>query len=226
MVLTGRAALVALLCLLPIAVSPWPATSFAALLAALAVAVVVDVLLAPRPSGVELTRSGGTSARLGETVGLAMGVHNPTGRRLRGSVRDAWPPSARAQPRHHHIDVRAHGSTLLETTLHPLRRGELRSAATTVRTLGPLGLAGRQRTRRIAWSVRILPAFLSRKHLPSRLARLREIDGLLPVLIRGHGTEFDSLREYVESVRRARLHNLLLQMQRRPQLPGIATTPY
>ncbi len=35
-----------------------------------------------------------------------------------------------------------------------------------------------------------------------------------------------SLREYVESVRRARLHNLLLQMQRRPQLPGIATTPY
>jgi uncharacterized protein (DUF58 family) len=45
--------------------------------------------------------------------------------------------------------------------------------------------------------VRILPPFLSRKHLPSRLAKLRELDGLLPVLIRGQGTEFDSLREYV-----------------------------
>ena len=43
----------------------------------------------------------------------------------------------------------------------------------------------------------MLPPFLSRKHLPSRLARLREIDGLLPALIRGQGTEFDSLREYV-----------------------------
>ena len=197
MVLTGRTALAALVCLLPIAVSPWPATSFAILLAALAVAVLADVLLAPSPSGVELTRSGGTSARLGEPVDLTMHVHNGTGRRLRGRIRDAWAPSARAEPRSHPLDIRAHGSTVVQTTLRPVRRGELRSATTTVRTLGPLGLAGRQRSRRIAWTVRILPAFLSRKHLPSRLARLREIDGLLPVLVRGQGTEFDSLREYV-----------------------------
>ena len=45
--------------------------------------------------------------------------------------------------------------------------------------------------------LRVLPPFLSRKHLPSRLAKLREIDGLLPTLVRGQGTEFDSLREYV-----------------------------
>ncbi len=43
----------------------------------------------------------------------------------------------------------------------------------------------------------MLPPFLSRKHLPSRLARLRELDGAIPVLTRGQGTEFDSLREYV-----------------------------
>ena len=47
------------------------------------------------------------------------------------------------------------------------------------------------------WQIRILPPFLSRKHLPSRLAKLRELDGVIPVLIRGQGTEFDSLREYV-----------------------------
>ena len=47
------------------------------------------------------------------------------------------------------------------------------------------------------WEIRILPPFLSRKHLPSRLAKLRELDGMVPVLIRGQGTEFDSLREYV-----------------------------
>ncbi|MFT4229531.1 MAG: DUF58 domain-containing protein, partial [Microbacterium sp.] len=34
-------------------------------------------------------------------------------------------------------------------------------------------------------------------HLPSRVARLRELDGNTSVLVRGQGTEFDSLREYV-----------------------------
>jgi uncharacterized protein (DUF58 family) len=43
----------------------------------------------------------------------------------------------------------------------------------------------------------VLPPFHARKHLPSRLARLRELDGRTSVQIRGQGTEFDSLREYV-----------------------------
>jgi uncharacterized protein (DUF58 family) len=45
--------------------------------------------------------------------------------------------------------------------------------------------------------VRVLPPFGSRKHLPSRLARLRELDGRTAAMVRGQGTEFDSLREYV-----------------------------
>jgi uncharacterized protein (DUF58 family) len=78
-----------------------------------------------------------------------------------------------------------------------MRRGDLHSAVVTARSVGPLGLAGRQRSHQVPWTVRILPPFLSRKHLPSRLAKLRELDGMIPVLIRGQGTEFDSLREYV-----------------------------
>jgi uncharacterized protein (DUF58 family) len=67
----------------------------------------------------------------------------------------------------------------------------------TVRALGPLGLAGRQGAHTVPWTVRALPPFTSRRHLPSRLARLRELDGRAAVLVRGQGTEFDSLREYV-----------------------------
>jgi uncharacterized protein (DUF58 family) len=81
--------------------------------------------------------------------------------------------------------------------LRPIRRGDQQSAAVTARSIGPLGLAGRQKSRPVSGQVRVLPPFLSRKHLPSRLARLRDIDGLLPTLTRGQGTEFDSLREYV-----------------------------
>jgi len=43
-----------------------------------------------------------------------------------------------------------------------------------------------------------MPPFTSRKHLPSKLARLRDLEGRSVVLHRGQGTEFDSLREYVE----------------------------
>jgi len=35
------------------------------------------------------------------------------------------------------------------------------------------------------------------EHLPSRISRLKELDGRTSVLVRGQGTEFDSLREYV-----------------------------
>ena len=46
-------------------------------------------------------------------------------------------------------------------------------------------------------ALRVLPPFTARRHLPSRLARLRELDGSTSVQVRGAGTEFDSLREYV-----------------------------
>jgi len=43
----------------------------------------------------------------------------------------------------------------------------------------------------------VLPPFHSRRHLPSKLRKLRELDGKAAVQIRGAGTEFDSLRDYV-----------------------------
>lgn len=197
MILTGRTGLIALLCALPIAFSARPALAFAALAALLAVAVVVDLVLAGRPRALEPIRTGQTSARLGQPVTAVLTVANGGRSRFRGVVRDAWAPSARAEPRTHPVDIAAGQRITLETQLRPVRRGDQVSALVTARTVGPLGLAGRQGSHRVPWTIRILPPFLSRKHLPSRLARLRELDGMTPALIRGQGTEFDSLREYV-----------------------------
>ena len=47
-------------------------------------------------------------------------------------------------------------------------------------------------------TARALHPFASRKHLPSKLSQLREIDGRSAVRTRGQGTEFDSLRDYVD----------------------------
>jgi uncharacterized protein (DUF58 family) len=196
-ILTGRAALVALIAVLPITLSFWPATVFVVLLAALVVALVIDAAAAASPGALRISRSADSSARLGQPVDSALVIHNAGRRRFRGRVRDAWAPSAHAEPRSHRVDVAAGQTRQVITRLRPARRGDQRAAAVTARSVGPLGLAGRQRSVTVAGQIRVLPPFLSRKHLPSRLARLREIDGLLPVLVRGQGTEFDSLREYV-----------------------------
>ena len=197
MVLTGRAGSVALICVLPIVLSPWPATAFIVLLTLLAIAVTVDVTLAASTRSLTFVRNGETAARLGQPVAAGLTIENVGGRRFRGQVRDAWPPSGRAEPRTHPVNLGSGQRIQVETRLRPARRGDQRSAFITARSIGPLGLAGRQNSHRVPWEIRILPPFLSRKHLPSRLAKLRELDGAVAVLTRGQGTEFDSLREYV-----------------------------
>jgi uncharacterized protein (DUF58 family) len=196
-VLTGRTGLVAAICVLPVGVSPWPAVAFVVLLGLLLLAVAIDVALAASARRLRFSRLGDGAARLGEPVDAALIIENPGRREFRGRVRDAWAPSARAEPRTHEVHVAARQRLRVNTTLRPIRRGDQVSALVTARSLGPLGLAGRQCSHRVPSQVRILPPFLSRKHLPSRLAKLRELDGAIPVLIRGKGTEFDSLREYV-----------------------------
>lgn len=106
-----------------------------------------------------------------------LSVTNGSRARFRGFLRDAWAPSARAQPRKHGLNLAAGQRVTLETRLQPVRRGDQVSALITARSIGPLGLAGRQASHRVPWQVRIMPPFLSRKHLPSRLARLRELEG-------------------------------------------------
>ncbi|TFV55330.1 DUF58 domain-containing protein [Mycobacterium sp. PS03-16] len=197
MVLTGRAGLIALLCVLPIGVAPAPGVAFLVLFAALLAAIVADVALAASPRALTLSRSGETTARLGQSVDAVLTVQNAGRRRFRGRIRDAWPPSSRGEPRAHTVDFAVGQQVSLTTTLTPRRRGDMSAALVTARAIGPLGVAGRQGAHRAPGEIRVLPPFLSRKHLPSRLARLRELDGSTPVLIRGQGTEFDSLREYV-----------------------------
>jgi uncharacterized protein (DUF58 family) len=196
-IITGRAASLALLCVLPVALSPWPAMLFWVALFVVLVLVTVDIVLAPSTRALQFGRDGDTTARLGQSADTVLTVTNRSRRTFKGQIRDAWAPSARAQPRAHDVDIAAGQQESLVTRLRPARRGDQHAAVVTARSIGPLGIAGRQSSRPVPWQVRILPPFLSRKHLPSRLAKLREIDGLLPVLIRGRGTEFDSLREYV-----------------------------
>ena len=196
MVLRGRVPLLLLLGLVPVVLRPSMSTVWLWVLAA-ALLVLADWLLAPSPGVVSLERGPVAPVRLGHPTETVLLAGNHGGRAVRGEVRDAWQPTAGAEGNRHPVRLGAGERAWLRTALTPRRRGDLRAVGVTVRTHGPLGLASRQRTRQVEGAVRSLPPFESRKHLPSRLARLRELDGRAAVRVRGQGTEFDSLREYV-----------------------------
>jgi uncharacterized protein (DUF58 family) len=193
--ITGRVALVAALGVL---LAPLGAVWLWAVAGLLLVGIAVDVALAGRVADLRMERDGATTTRLGQPVEVTLQVTNGGGRRVRGVLRDAWLPSAGAAPRTHAIDIPPGERRRLLSTLTPTRRGDRTAAHVTVRSLGPLGLAGRQRRHQVPWSLRVLPPFASRKFLPEKLARLRQLDGAVALNRRGQGTEFDSLRDFVD----------------------------
>ncbi|GAB2682329.1 DUF58 domain-containing protein [Thalassiella azotivora] len=198
MVVTGRLALLVLLGV-PAAVlaGGWGVLGWALVTCA---AVLLDVALAASPRTVSVRRSLPPSVRLGEPCTSDLLVTHTGPRHLRGVLRDAWPPSAGAAPGadRHRLDVPSGERRRYRTPLRPTRRGDRAAGAVTVRALGPLRLAGRQVSLPVEGRLRVLPPFTSRRHLPAKLARLRDLDGRSAVRLRGQGTEFDSLRDYVD----------------------------
>ncbi|MDN3496417.1 DUF58 domain-containing protein [Planococcus sp. APC 4015] len=201
MYLSGRSPLLVALGVVPVVllslagVDAWIAAAGWILLCV--VAILADAAFAPDPRSLEIERTLPRRVLLGEQVRTSLRLRNTGSRALRGRVRDAWQPTAGAPPERSVIDIPSGESRVVQVPLLPRRRGELRSLFVVVRSDGPLRLAGRQRRLDAPGAVRVLPPFTSRRHLPSRLARLRELDGSTSLQVRGQGTEFDSLREYV-----------------------------
>ena len=199
MILRGPVVALVLMGLVPVVLWPASARSVAVLwLLGVTVLVAADVLLTPSPRSVLLTRSPDPQVRLDEPTTTTLTLTGGGRRHLRGWLRDAWVPSAGAEGTRHTLDLPAGERRTVSTTLRPTRRGDRPAAGVTVRVHGPLGLAGRQRTVPVPGVVRVLPPFRSRRHLPSRLERLRQLDGRAAVRTRGQGTEFDALRDYVD----------------------------
>ncbi|QCW51728.1 DUF58 domain-containing protein [Nocardioides dongxiaopingii] len=196
MAITGRVPLLLLLGVVPVVLRPAGSTVWLWLLL-VALLGLADWLLAPRPAVLGFARRPTPAVRMNHPAETLLLVTNTSARPVRGVVRDAWQPTAGASGNRHRVRLPPGDRAALVTPLLPRRRGDLRAFGVTVRLPGPLGLVARQRTLDVPGTVRSLPPFDSRKHLPSRLARLRDLDGRSAVRVRGQGTEFDSLREYV-----------------------------
>ncbi len=197
MALSGRTVALALAGLVLVVLRPQLSTVWLWLLV-VGVLVAVDVALAGSPKTVAVQRDPVPPVRLGEATSSALVLRNEGSRRVRAYVRDAWQPSAGAGGDRRRVSLPPGEAARLTNPLRPTRRGDRQASGVTVRSYGPMGLAARQRTLEAPGQVRCLPAFPSRRHLPSKLDQLRQIDGRAAVRVRGQGTEFDSLRDYVD----------------------------
>ncbi|WP_461187186.1 DUF58 domain-containing protein [Arthrobacter sp. Z4-13] len=196
MAISGRFVLLVLLGVVPVLLLPGWGTVLLVAGCLLALAA-VDLLLAGSLRQVHVVRREPGNVALHGTADSVVTVRNNGRRRLRGSLRDAWQPSAGARNPLQDINVPAGEGRRIVVRLQPVRRGDLKAPHVTVRSFGPLLLGARQRTVDCPGLLRVLPPFNSRRHLPSKLRKLRELDGKAAVQIRGAGTEFDSLRDYV-----------------------------
>lgn len=194
MVVSGRLVAFAALGVLLAAVSTVALGMYVAVLVAMAV---LDLAWAGRIADLKLDRDVSAPTRLGEPSATTLNLANSGRRSVRALIRDAWVPSAGANPRSQQIEVPPQERRRVVTRLLPTRRGERRTGRVTIRSYGPLGLIARQRTLEVPGVLQVLPAFASRRFLPEKLSRLRQIDGAVLVRQRGQGSEFDSLRTYV-----------------------------
>ncbi|MBO1266821.1 DUF58 domain-containing protein [Arthrobacter cavernae] len=196
MAITGRFVLLAFAGLVPLLLFPgWPALLL--LCGGLLVILVADLLLAASPRQLGLERRQPGNVALTGTAESVLTISNTGRRPLHALIRDAWQPSAGAANNVQLLDVPAGERRRMAVSLTPRRRGDLAAPHVTVRSFGPLRFAARQRTVPLPGTLRVLPPFHSKRHLPSKLRKLRELDGKAAVQIRGAGTEFDSLRDYV-----------------------------
>lgn len=177
----------------------WP-SAWTLLLCALAWCALIgtDLLRTADPRTLRVRRDNPGQVRLGSSAAGRLLVTNPGTRRAVLHLRDAWNPTAGLAAQRARLAVPGGERRAVVQTYTPTRRGPHSSRAVVVDSLSPWGLARRSARPEVPGTLLALHAFASRKHLPSRVRRLRELEGLAAVHQRGQGTEFDSLRDFVD----------------------------
>lgn len=195
---TGRLAAVAAVAALVVAFAPAGWGGFVAVNAAVAALAIGDGLAAVAVGRLSVTREVPEVVSLHDAAEITWRVRNPSRRPARLALADDLPASLRPGSRRTRLTVAARAEAGQSTAIRPDRRGRYDLEGVTVRSFGPLGLAGRQRRVTVASRLRVVPSFRSRDEaeLRARRARLLE-EGMRSVRERGSGTDFERLRDYV-----------------------------
>lgn len=157
----------------------------------------IDWVLAPRPSSIEVVRRFPAVLSLEASGELIWLVTNPHRRRATVAIADDLAPSLRASGRRVRLRLAPGQTRIARASVRPGRRGRFVSREMVVRTLGPLGLMGRQSALAFPAELKVYPSFGSRRQAELRMDRQRVLEiGLRSARMRGGATDFEQLRDY------------------------------
>lgn len=199
--LTGRAAFALVLGAPAVAVlrgpaATWTAVAWAAVWASL---VTSDVLRAEHPNRLQWSRTLPPKLSIGVANPATIRVANPLGAAVTLRGRETPPPVFTGERRFGPLTVEPHGEAAFELSFTPPKRGLFEFGDVGVRTTGPLGLAGRAVRVPLRQEVKVYPDIVAVRSyaLLARKGALAEM-GIKRMRLAGEGTEFESLRDYLD----------------------------
>jgi uncharacterized protein (DUF58 family) len=198
--LTRRGLILLLLAALPLGTATfWLPAAFLAVAYLVCVVglLVLDVVISPKRSDFELSRSNDSKLSLGADNAIQIHIANRSPWTVSLKVRDEFPVAFRTDQWEQACTVEPFAEALLTYHLKPLRRGDYRFGDLNLRYIGRLGLIQRQERYPATASVKVYPNLLDirRYELLARRGHLAEI-GLRNARVLGRGTEFERLRDY------------------------------
>ncbi|MCC5827915.1 MAG: DUF58 domain-containing protein [Phycisphaeraceae bacterium] len=159
---------------------------------------VCDAFLAPNRRSLVLKPVQREQLSLNEWNAWEIEVINQADRDLTILIRVDLPLHLKAREDPLAIMIKPHSRATARIDLMPMRRGLMELGNLTVRVSGPLGLVTRQITYRHRAEIRIYPSIESLRRFELQVYRHERTEiGKMRSRFRGHGGEFDSLREYV-----------------------------
>lgn len=158
---------------------------------------VVDLLITPSPTHLEIIREVSDVLSVGDTNPVTFRLQNQSKYALEVDLTDETPTPGESDGLPLHLKLPPWKQVDARYTFQPHRRGNNQFGDVHLRYTSRLGLWKRQQQRPLSCPVRIYPNIraVSRFELMTRLNRLEEL-GLKMHRLRGQGSEFERLREY------------------------------
>lgn len=158
-----------------------------------------DLSRMPKPELLEIRRVWNEPLGLTKQMKVALEVHNSSNASVSVSMHDEAPETFCRELPSAEISVPANGVGNASYPIEPRSRGDARFGDVWLRYQSPLCLAERWARARLAQTVRVYPNIEDSQKMRLYLMRSRQIE--LEKRLkrqRGHGREFESLREYRE----------------------------
>jgi len=174
----------------------FPALGLGIMAGALLIAV-VDNLLSRRTTAVEVTRESAETLSLGAANRISVQVRSRCARPLALTVKDDPPPDFHTPDRTMKLRIGPFAAASTSYTTTPSQRGDFRFGRLHMRVRSRLRLSWWQRSFPAEEHVRVYPDIQQVRKWEVLARRGRLQDAGLRTRMRGEGTEFESLRDYV-----------------------------